>query len=221
MTGYSYSSTAYYTCNYGYQLHGSYSRKCQHDGSWYGKAPECRETKRGKISNSVCIKIYYAPHFPIVSCPKPDAPKYGTVILTGYGYSSAAYYRCNYGYELHGLHSRKCQHDGTWYGKAPECRKAKIGKQLTPLQSHQSTPNIIPAVTCSKLDAPRYGKVWVTSYSYSSTAYYSCNYGYELDGSYSRKCQHDGTWDGKAPECRQAKRGKNNANFIILSASCT
>ena len=69
--------------------------------------------------------------------------------------------------------------------------------------------NIIHStVTCPKLIAPEYGRVSVSGYAYSSTAYYSCDYGYDLDGSHSRKCQHDGTWYGKAPECRPAKRSK-------------
>ena len=82
-------------------------------------------------------------------------------------------------------------------------------------------------MTCSKLDAPKYGKVWVTGNSYSSTAYYTCNYGYDLDGVYSRKCQHDGRWGGKAPECRPVKRGKHDYyssihNFyLILLYTCT
>ena len=70
-------------------------------------------------------------------------------------------------------------------------------------------------MTCSKLDAPKYGKVWVTGNSYSSTAYYTCNHGYDLDGVYSRKCQHDGRWGGKAPECRPSKRGKHDCHSSI------
>ena len=67
-------------------------------------------------------------------------------------------------------------------------------------------PSDFTTVTCPKLDEPQYGKVSVTGHSYSSVAYYICNYGYELDGSHSRKCQHDGSWYGKAPECRPVKR---------------
>ena len=63
------------------------------------------------------------------------------------------------------------------------------------------------AVNCPELKDPQYGKVSVTGYSYSSVAYYICDYGYELDGSHSRKCQHDGSWYGKVPECRPVKRG--------------
>ena len=75
---------------------------------------------------------------------------------------------------------------------------------------------IFLAVTCSKLDDPEYGKVTVNGYGYSSTAYYSCNYGYELDGPYSRQCQHDGIWQGKAPVCR-----KINSKLFLLKKSST
>ena len=75
------------------------------------------------IHNKIFKCIYY-----IVNCPKLIAPKYGQIWVTGYGYSSTAYYRCNYGYDLHGSYSRKCQHDGTWYGNVPECRPVKRGK---------------------------------------------------------------------------------------------
>ena len=78
---------------------------------------------------------------------------------------------------------------------------------ITSMQSHQFTL-IVHTVSCPKIDGIPYGKVIVTGYSYSSIAYYRCNYGYELDGSYSRKCQHDGTWYGKAPACRPVKRGQ-------------
>ena len=42
--------------------------------------------------------------------------------VTGYGLNSIAYYSCDYGYDLHGLKSRKCLYDGSWYGSAPVCR---------------------------------------------------------------------------------------------------
>ena len=131
MTGNSYSSIAYYTCNYGYELDGPHSRRCQHDGTWYGKAPECRPVRRSKHNYHIVPFINFYPSITIystVTCPKLIAPQYGKVSVTGYSYSSTAYYSCDYGYEIHGSHSRNCQHDGTWHGKAPECRKAKTSK---------------------------------------------------------------------------------------------
>ena len=34
-------STATYTCNTGYQLHGASSRTCQSDGTWSDSSPTC------------------------------------------------------------------------------------------------------------------------------------------------------------------------------------
>ena len=219
VNGYGSSATAYYSCNYGYELDGAYSRKCQHDGSWYGKAPECRRVARSKsllyrlnwISNQVVqwmLPILYN----IGGCAKLDAPTYGNVWVTGNYYSSVAYYSCNHGYELDGAYSRKCLHDYTWDGKAPECRPVKRGNTIIILiHLHLSKiydETYSTTVSCPKLVAPQYGQVWLSGDSYSSTAYYRCNYGYDLHGSHFRKCQHDGTWYGTAPECRVAKRSK-------------
>ena len=73
-----------------------------------------------------------------------------------------------------------------------------------------------PTDNCPKVSDLRYGKVWVTGYSYSSTAYYTCDYGYELQGSHSRKCQHDGTWYGKAPVCLKARTSKDHHSSLVL-----
>lgn len=42
------SSVAYYSCNYGYELHGLRYRKCLYDGTWYGDTPECRPVVKSK-----------------------------------------------------------------------------------------------------------------------------------------------------------------------------
>ena len=34
-----------------------------------------------------------------------------------------------------------------------------------------------------------------------STATYTCDTGYQLDGTPTRTCQSDGTWSGSAPTC--------------------
>ena len=59
---------------------------------------------------------------------------------------------------------------------------------------------------CSRLYAPRYGKVRVTGYGLDSKAHYSCDYGYKLYGLQWRKCLHGGRWYGKAPICRPVKK---------------
>ena len=45
------------------------------------------------------------------------------------------------------------------------------------------------------------GTLCYTGLTPGSTATYSCDNGYELNGSGSLVCQDDGTWDGLAPTC--------------------
>ena len=81
-----------------------------------------------KVSGSLVFTTA-APSYEIPTyaenCPKLDHPSYGKVIVTSYTPESVAYYRCQYGYKLHGSASRKCQHDGRWYGVAPTCQRSR------------------------------------------------------------------------------------------------
>ena len=147
--------------------------------------------------------IYFAGN-----CPRLYAPKYGGIRVTGYGPNSVAYYSCDYGYEIYGPKSRKCQYDGSWYGKSPVCRP-KRSKLITSSLFSQSEYIFMvhPTGNCPRLYGPKYGDVRVTGYGPNSVAYYSCDYGYEIYGPKSRKCQHDGSWYGNIPVCRP-KRSK-------------
>ena len=75
------------------------------------------------------------PWYPIFAgdCPRIHAPQYGKIRVSGYGPDSVAYYTCDHGYDMHGLNSRKCLHDGSWYGKAPICRPRRSKSSLSPL----------------------------------------------------------------------------------------
>lgn len=58
------------------------------------------------------------------------------------------------------------------------------------------------AVACDALTDPAHGDVAVTnSGNFPSTATYSCDVGYALNGGDTRTCAADGTWSGTAPTC--------------------
>ena len=40
-------------------------------------------------------------------------------------------------------------------------------------------------------------------HSYEDTCSFTCNTGYELNGSDTRTCQSDGSWSGSDVECRR------------------
>ena len=139
-------------------------------------------------------------------CPYLVDPPYGKVNQRGNTPSSVAYYSCNYGYVLYGLRHRQCLYDGTWYGVAPECRPVVKSKwhhhdlSVTSFDDHSYSHYCLEP-TCPPLDKPRNGQIRVYGYMPQSKAYYSCNYGYKLDGLQWRKCLPDGTWYGSAPTC--------------------
>ena len=142
-----------------------------------------------------------------IVCPRLDHIQYGYVKAAGYYPSSVAHYGCDDGYVLYGLTQRKCLHDGTWYGKAPICKKSK---QLpNPWFSIQQpmimTDNFAAEIVCPHLPGPQYGSVRLTGYEPSAKAYYACDHGYSLYGLRWRKCRPDGTWYGKAPTCHPRK----------------
>ena len=63
-------------------------------------------------------------------------------------------------------------------------------------------PFLTTVSNCSTLSDPPNGRI---SYSgnESTTAHYTCDSGYELNGSGTRVCQTNGTWSGSAPTCER------------------
>ena len=58
---------------------------------------------------------------------------------------------------------------------------------------------------CGFLPSPTDGTVVAPTTTYESTANYSCNTGYNINGNVSRTCGVDGSgagvWNGSAPTC--------------------
>lgn len=153
-------ATITYRCKKGYKLEGKRSRKCQRDGTWAGAAPKCKGIK----------------------CNILKAPKNATVDFSNdRRYPSEATYNCNGGLTLVGNRTRSCNPDGTWAGKAPECKSKK----------------------CAPLKAPVNGAFSISSKYFPSTATYTCNPGFRLSPSIAknRQCGPDGEWQGDKPEC--------------------
>ncbi|XP_056393196.1 sushi domain-containing protein 2 [Hyla sarda] len=73
------------------------------------------------------------------------------------------------------------------------------------LWSHENHKNLVqslqPVISCGWLEPPKNGKKEGTSYLNNSEVIFTCNKGYLLVGSSSRKCQADGTWSGETSQC--------------------
>ena len=59
----------------------------------------------------------------------------------------------------------------------------------------------IPVVYCGDPGTPTNGRRTLWSTSYNSVVAYTCDVGYELQGSNTRTCQADGQWSGSLPPC--------------------
>lgn len=59
---------------------------------------------------------------------------------------------------------------------------------------------LFTVVDCGPLPAPQNGDIDFDLTTFGSTATYSCNPGFDLQGSTSRTCQVDG-WSGSEPSC--------------------
>ena len=56
-------------------------------------------------------------------------------------------------------------------------------------------------VDCGNLLAPSNGGVMLSGTTFTSTATYSCNDGYTLEGVTARTCLASGSWSDTAPTC--------------------
>ena len=58
------------------------------------------------------------------------------------------------------------------------------------------------AVSCGNVAKVAHGRTLVGMTTYQSKAFYTCNKGYELEGSSVMTCGEDGTWLGTEPSCK-------------------
>lgn len=56
-------------------------------------------------------------------------------------------------------------------------------------------------VNCSDLAAPTNGSVELTAATFGATAVYTCDEGFNIDGTDTRTCHANGQWSGSPPTC--------------------
>ena len=67
---------------------------------------------------------------------------------------------------------------------------------------------------CDNITTPDNGSVVVSGYSESSTATFSCDEGYSLNGSEILHCGSDGQWSQDEPTCEGRDKGKTSRMMI-------
>uniref|UniRef100_A0A8C7F586 CUB and Sushi multiple domains 2 n=1 Tax=Oncorhynchus kisutch TaxID=8019 RepID=A0A8C7F586_ONCKI len=216
---FSVGSVVGFSCEQGYVLRGSSERTCQPNSTWVGTQPECHAivcTAPPPIPNGQVVgtdftwgnSVSYACNqgyqlslptmitcqgngtwigekpqcFPVF-CGDPGVPAQGRREDRGFTYLSSVSFSCSPPLVLVGSARRYCQYDGVWSGTQPSC--------IDP--SH---------TTCGDPGTPLFGNQNNTQgYQISSTVLFSCRKGYLLQGSTTRSCLPNLTWNGFQPEC--------------------
>ena len=125
-------------------------------------------------------------------------------------------YSCNEGYALSGGDAvRTCQGNGFspfgfWSGGAPSCRGMQNNSQLYFSLCYILVP-LKSAITCTSLSQINNGLVTyrpdtTSPFNFGTTATYSCNENFFLQGDRTRTCGGagsglNGVWSGSAPVC--------------------
>ncbi|CAB3991250.1 complement factor B-like [Paramuricea clavata] len=125
----------------------------------------------------VCIPKATPP--PQVKCKRLRNLKHGK-IRGRRGVNAVVKFSCSSGYNIMGPKKLTCLATGKWSGHVPRCLKD---------------------VSCPNLCTPRNGVRDGTKFKYGRRVKYSCNTGYKLVGSISRKCMSNGKWSGKRAKC--------------------
>ncbi|KAM3668981.1 P-selectin-like isoform 3-T5 [Ammospiza maritima maritima] len=228
---FTFGSTCAFSCQKGFVLKEPESRECTALGTWTGGTPRCeavtcpvlRAPDQGELNCShfhgdftfgstcafSCQKGFVlkgpesrectasgiwtadATRCEAIACPVLNAPDQGEMHCShlhgNFTYGSVCAFSCQTGFALVGLQSRECTALGTWTGNTSHCE----------------------AVTCPVLRAPDQGELNCShihgDFTFGSTCAFSCQKGFVLMGSDSRKCTATGTWTGDAPHCEAIK----------------
>ncbi|WAQ97856.1 CSMD3-like protein [Mya arenaria] len=196
-----------FTCAKGYTLNGTLQLTCSSSGQWNGLQPQCvicdvltnpasgtlTSTSDGSVTTATyaCSSGYtlegddtrtcqldgsWTGVMPSCTCNAPSAPASGTVRSNG----TVATYTCTQGYTINGPSTRNCQTDGSgWSGANPTC------------------------TLCQTLTTVTGGSYTMVTSGTVTSATYTCNVGYSLDGASSIACESSGSWNNVQPKCVQ------------------
>uniref|UniRef100_A0A669PM62 p-selectin n=3 Tax=Phasianus colchicus TaxID=9054 RepID=A0A669PM62_PHACC len=225
---FAFGSICDFSCQPGFELMGSQSRKCMATGNWTGDIPQCKA----------------------VTCPALSAPEHGELNCShlhgNFTFGSTCDFSCQPGFELTGPVSHQCTAMGTWTGDTPQCKaiscpvlRAPEHGELNCSHLHGSfafgsmcafscQPGFVlmgpqsrecvakrtwtgdtsrcKAVTCPVLSAPKHGELNCShlhgNFTFGSTCNFSCQAGFELMGPESRECTAMGTWSKDTSQCK-------------------
>ncbi|XP_077970608.1 complement component receptor 1-like protein [Styela clava] len=144
--------------------------KCTESGKFSGPFPTCSGS--GTLPGGV-------------TCDFPKAPKNGRIVENAgiYHEGQTIHYECKDGFEIEGAKSSKCQPDGTFLPKVPECKGIKCSPP----------PDVMNG----------YYKMEDSEHKYQSEVEYLCNDGYQVDGNKFLTCGKSGEYTPSPPRCEK------------------
>ena len=223
-------SIIYFTCKPPYKIKRQSYMKCNEDGHWLGRRPQC-------------IKQH---------CPAPRIVNYATNIKANVNdLHQRIEYHCNMGYILQGSSEGVCYHmEGKWiYNAGPtrcaprDCGKPAMVPHASIYQPIQSTtygatllykcadthdlignseatcnvdgqweplPPYCLLMRCEAPVVPEHGFVVGDDFYIGASIVFLCDDGYEQIGAIFSQCMHDGRWSGEDTICNR----KHSPSFI-------
>ena len=173
-----------YTCDVGYTLEGSSRRQCYSTGRWGGSVPQC---SREYLDIQIC----------------PSRLKHSKVVnlmitssCIGMPLLIILPHVCSIRCATFYAHLQKLP---SAFNTIIYCALPLSNVHHFLLIKHLSCS--IPVVYCGDPGTPTNGRRTLWSTSYNSVVAYTCDVGYELQGSNTRTCQADGQWSGSLPPC--------------------
>uniref|UniRef100_UPI00358E4E79 sushi, von Willebrand factor type A, EGF and pentraxin domain-containing protein 1-like isoform X2 n=1 Tax=Myxine glutinosa TaxID=7769 RepID=UPI00358E4E79 len=113
-----------------------------------------------------------------VQCGEPAAITHGYISGSDHTFESVVAYSCFKGFYIKGEKKRSCQTSGRWSGKLPSCHPVSCGDPAEIANGQVEIPN---------------GTV------YKSKISYSCDQGYQLQGSQNSTCEANRQWSTVSP----------------------
>ncbi|KAM5148064.1 E-selectin-like [Mantella aurantiaca] len=240
-----FKSICNFSCDNGFRLHGSKSSECQSTREWSDPIPtclaeSCMDLQSPEGGNMRCSDVYGEFKFKSIcnfscdngfrlhgskssecqstrewsdsiptclaeSCMDLQSPEGGNVrcsdVYGEFKFKSICNFSCDNGFRLHGSKSSECQSTREWSDPIPTCL----------------------AVSCVDLQIPANGKIHCTveygKSQYKSFCNFSCDKGYELNGTNSVFCQNTGEWSENTPTCLawDVSNGKQKSVTIVSS----
>ncbi|XP_067845696.1 P-selectin-like [Heptranchias perlo] len=122
---FSYNSTCDFSCDKGFELHGSDRFQCGASGQWIGQKPICEVVQCGSLQ---------IPGQGFMNCAHS---------IGEFNYNSTCNFSCTEGFELHGSDMLECGASGNWTAQTPTCEVVKCKLPDIPGQELMNCSNQI------------------------------------------------------------------------------